>query len=288
VDLTVDSAVVRIRAFTETGDPVEGASFQIRWTGDGDEERVSGRLDPLHGEHYFAAAGEVGVTVSAPSCADVTRILTIEGSPRLHDLRLVPHAPVAHGSIDLGVSREDGLPLARAWVTIENEAGGTIGRFTDLELEIPPDGRVRIRDVPVGSCRIGISGTKRDSPSGYVLRADAQAEVRAEEPTSIRLSLPIGGRLRVSIVDLRGRMVSPEKLSLCDREGGRIPARFLQAWTDGRWRLSTSAEAPALLASPVPPGLYIVCWARDGEGEVSRFVSICAGETADIKIRTER
>lgn len=285
VDFTPRSHVIRVRATDEAGRPLDEAHCSIWWQADGSRHGFTGSLDTENGDVLDVPATRVGITVSSPGLAEGVRVLEIDGTPRLHEVRLVLSPAPAPGRLEIHAAREDGRPLRRAWVWVWNEAYSPAGAYADA-VELSPEGVATLDDLPPGPRTVEVAGTDVFSRDGYVLAAKAEVEVRSGETTEVVLTLPVGGRVRVTVRDDEGETVVPGRIDLLDDEGRRVWTCFLQDLEGDGFTTALERPLPALIGRPVPPGLYRVRVRRDGaDPVVGEPFPIHAGETAEVSLR---
>jgi hypothetical protein len=183
------------------------------------------------------------------------------------------------------VRDEEGRPLRKAGVVVKNEAGGYVFHSDGVELD--EQGRADLPGLPPGSVTITVSTTDPFfSTEGYGLPAEVPAEVRRNETTPAEAVVRTGGRVRVVVRNRAGDVVAAERLDLLDLDGKRRPVRFFLLKEDSA-TTDLSEPGPCLLATPFPPGRYLVKLTRKGADSVTKEVSIVRGETTDLEFEVE-
>jgi len=250
VDFTVDRHLFRIVVLDGEGRPFRNASIVWRKTRGQDEDAGSGAgsVDSEGRITIAAWPGErVLVSPSAPGHAQEEHLLLAEGTPRLHDVKLVLRPPAKPGRVEVRVRRADGEVPASVFLRLENATGFSVRGFSDRKIDLDEKGRATVEGVPPGRFTARLSESKRFSPvEGYGLPAGAAVTVESGVGTPLEAVLPEGGRIRVTVRSPAGEVLVPARLVVRDPEGGRVRAAFYQRTGDEIAK--TTADLERLLA----------------------------------------
>ena len=189
-----------------------------------------------------ASSSPPGRQAQLPLGAISREIMVAAESPPHHVLRLdVPHT----GQLDVTLSRQNGSPVAGAWLHLIDSAGDAVG--TGLTAE---DGRFRDDDVPAGDITV-VWNDGASCVGGEAVTVEAERTVRLSR------SLPLGRLLvlRCPAVHCGGEPLS--FLSVTTLSGAEIAAHLTGAGEAVRF-----SEFGRLGLGCVTPGSYTVSfWA---------------------------
>jgi hypothetical protein len=182
---------------------------------------------------------------------------------------------------------EQGRPLSRVLLTLENEAGSLVSGYYGKEVALDADGRARV-EVPAGRMKVIVSTSKKYfSRSGYGLATEQDVVVESGGRVEVEAVVRTGGRVRVAVRDADGNPAAVERLRLLDLDGKKQDTGFIRLLPDG-WTTDLDGPGPALLAVPVPAGRYRVEVVMEGEVVAGTDVDVVAGETTEWTITLPR
>jgi hypothetical protein len=233
------------------------------------------RLNPASERHEFAPLTPVAYSltvVSGDLRADVERVVVGEGPPTdLGDLLLKP------GGVATGRVLASGAPAAGALVEV---------------FRVHPDGRSEsVRKVRTGSDGAFRAGGLAAGPHVISVRPEDRPLVQTAfdsapgETRTVDVSVPEGGRLRVTALDAAGRPVPGARVAATDGSGAGV--LFWKAGSPAAGPHETGPDG-TLLCAGLPAGDLRVTAEKSGAGTASEAVRVEDGKEAKVEVRLER
>jgi hypothetical protein len=273
VELVARRHVVRIRALDDRGRPFRRATFVFRLLPDTVPAEQTGGTVGEDGLLVTCQPGETTLLFSpgVPGFECPVLSLDLHGPLRLHDVAVTLRRVEAWGALDLRVRDEAGGRPARVSLQLTNAAG--TGPFREW-VEVDEEGRAVVERVPPGRYRATVT-VPNPGPDDFRLPAEAEVEVRGGARADLAVVLPLGGRIRVTVLGAEGTSRAPADVCLEDPDGKERGTLWSKVASSG-------VDAGAALSRPLPPGRYGVRLRRGaGAGEE---VWIVAGAVADVRL----
>jgi RNA polymerase sigma-70 factor (ECF subfamily) len=286
VDFTVTKPVARVRLVDEDGRPVRRASLWMRVVRDGKDLLTSatngttGASDLVQGTE----GARLLISPSVPGFDESVTTVEFGDGARLYDVDAVLHRSGPKGVLRLHVQTDGGQPPSTVYVTLENESGSSVDGWYAKPAQLDADGRVEIPATTPGSLRVTVaSGSALYTGESCWLPASAPVSVVGGRTSEVDLTMPLGGRVRVTVLDALGTIVAPDRIDLLSGAGERLPVLFVHVKDDGSWTTKLGA-APSVLGAPVPAGRYVVSVRASDGGVVTKDVDVVRGTTGDVEV----
>jgi hypothetical protein len=277
--------MVRALIRDEEGRPFRYASLLARDKTQSGSVYATGDSGP-RGEAVFSAgwAQRVEVTAQAPGRMPVTEAIEFGDDQVLGEVTLVLRRAERTGSLALTVRTADGGTPSHTFLNLRQGEMAVPG-FYNRRIDLDNEGRAVIAEIPPGGYRATVSGTVGFSTEGYLMGAGEEIQVEAGSEASLRVEIPIGGRVRVTVTNQKGEVVIPPWSVHLKNEKGWLLSGTL-GWLNPRsgGMGSPPKPGPVETISPVKPGPCFVVIER-GNRVVGRSpVEILPGKTVEVTV----
>ncbi|MCZ6786926.1 MAG: sigma-70 family RNA polymerase sigma factor [Planctomycetota bacterium] len=227
--------------------------------------------------------GKVVVSAKAPGLLG-RETVGISGTHRAHGVRIVMRPVRNPGWLVLNATDDRDTPLGHVVLTLSDDGNALTENFIFRRVDLDARGHARVDGVPPGRYRVMISEFPAHyTVEGYWLTVYKNVEILPGAQASLSVAIVVGGRVRVTVRDLKGTMLAPGRVVLKGASGYETGVRFGKESDKGSYSWGISDPVPAFSLTTLWPGRYTI----EAVG-VTREVTIERGKTTDIEIVLNR
>ena len=227
--------------------------------------------------------GKVVVSAKAPGLLGRATV-DVRGTHRAHDVRVIMRPVRNPGWLVLNATDDRDTPLGHVVLFLTDEGNALAENFIFRRVDLDARGHARVAGVPPGRYRVMLSQYPAHyTVEGYWLTVYENVEILPGAEASLSVAIPVGGRVRVTVRDLKGAMLAPGRVVLKGSTGHETGVRFGKESDKGSYSRQIRDPVPAFSLTTLRPGRYTV----EAVG-VTREVTIERGKTTDIEIVLNR